>query len=83
MAEYEVDELDADDYWPDDDPQPREEPHCYPCGDSGFVGRRNCADCNPTRLQHWWWLRTWRIRAAFRVIRWRLAGRPTDGEAPF
>ncbi|WFE41923.1 hypothetical protein [Micromonospora sp. WMMD998] len=74
---------DLDD-WYDDEPDPaREEPYCPPCGDAGFIGRRHCADCNPTVVQHLWWLFTWRIRSRFYAVVDRLRGRRYDSEAPF
>ncbi|PZF98522.1 hypothetical protein [Micromonospora deserti] len=71
--------------WDDeyDHSQPKEEPDCPPCGDSGYIGRRNCPNCNPTRLQHLWWRLTWRIRSRARLIADRLRGRQYDSEAPF
>ncbi|MEU6387652.1 hypothetical protein ABZ847_29310 [Streptomyces bauhiniae] len=74
-----------DDWFDDDEPAwgAQEEPHCPPCGDSGYVGRRHCEACNPTRLQHTWWLLTWRVHRAVRWVGDRLRGRQYDSEAPF
>jgi hypothetical protein len=58
MDEDEMDEQLAEcDPDPTDDWPPKMEPDCPPCMDSGYVpgplgGRRNCAGCNPTRLQY-------------------------------
>lgn len=75
-----------DDDWYDDErfsPAAKGEPDCPPCGDSGYVGRRHCASCNPTVVQHLWWLFTWRVRKQFRALGDRLRGRQYDSEAPF
>lgn len=65
-----------EDYCDDWDQYPvKEEPDCYSCNDNG------CRDCNPTRLQ-WWWFRTkWAV--INRARRLRPASRRADDESPF
>lgn len=75
-----VDDL-YDDWYDNDDVPVREEPVCYACGDSGYVGRRNCGDCNPTRWQALWWRLTWRFRW-WRIRAWLHRPASSD-EAPF
>ncbi|WP_027933721.1 hypothetical protein [Amycolatopsis thermoflava] len=67
------DELDHDPWeaepdWYDEDDDllrpGREEPYCCDCNDSGTDWRgRRCRECNPSRLQRWWWRITWRFHA--------------------
>jgi hypothetical protein len=69
---------DWDDEW-EEDAWVKEEPDCPPCNDSGFIGRRHCASCNPTRLQRL--LFRWVYGVAMVVRRRNRRGLPE--EAPF
>lgn len=73
---------DVDDWYDDERGDwTKEEPDCPTCCDTGYTGRRNCASCNPTRVQQVWWRLTWRFRW-WRIRAWLLPARSTD-EAPF